>query len=566
MDSSASNLAVADYTVIAGFFVVMLAIGIYFYGRMRNLQDYFSGSRQVPWWLSGISFYMSSFSAFTFIAYSELAYKYGWVAVTAYWVTIPASLISAYFFASRWRRAAVTSPLEYIEERYGPALRQWLAWLGIPVKVIDDGLKLFAIGTLVSSGMGFPLEYAVFISGIIVLLYTFMGGLWAVLVTDFVQFIVMLIAVLVLLPLAFQKVGGFETFVGQAPEGFFAITADKYTWSYLFTFFVIITLNYCTSWSLVQRYYSVNSDKNARKVGYMVAIMNVLAPPILFAPAMAARVFMPEVENTTEVYALLCRTLLPIGMMGMIIAAMFSATLSMLSSDYNAVASVLTNDVYKRLIAPQASDRSLVYSARFITLLIGLISLGIALLVNQGESDLFQLMVKVFSLFLPPIALPMLAGLISRRVSNAGGLTGLILGMSVGLTAFWIGAYYPILRKEQYITAITFLTTLLGMGVGTLFFPTPLGEKKNIENFYQRVISPEADLKREEVSRESIFTPLPVIGLSLLGLGLLLIVVVLFAAPLAEAGLSLGVGFGMVVIGGLFLFGARRTKRKDMNQ
>ena len=155
------TLALADYVIIAGFFVVMLAIGLYYSGKMRNLQDYFSGSQKIPWWLSSISFYMSSFSAFTFVSYSALAYQYGWVAVTMYWVTVPAALLSAYFFATRWRRAANTSPLEYIEERFGPALRQGLAWLGIPVKMIDDGLKLYAIGTLVSAGLDFPLSRGV---------------------------------------------------------------------------------------------------------------------------------------------------------------------------------------------------------------------------------------------------------------------------------------------------------------------------------------------------------------------------------------------------------------------
>ncbi len=261
MNGSVTGLNQADYVVIGGFFLVMLFIGLYYARRMRTLQDYFSGGREVPWWLSGTSFYMSSFSAFTFVAYSELAYKYGWVSVTIFWVTIPSSLIGAYFFAARWRRAASTSPLEYIEERYGFGMRQCLAWLGIPVKVIDDGLKLFAIGTLVSSGLGFPLTQAIILSGSIILAYTFLGGLWAVLVTDFVQFIVMLVVVAVLLPLAFQAAGGWDHFVQNAPEGFFAYTSETYDWTYLLAFLIIIALNFSTSWSLVQRYYSVRRDR-----------------------------------------------------------------------------------------------------------------------------------------------------------------------------------------------------------------------------------------------------------------------------------------------------------------
>jgi len=359
------ELATADYAILVGFFAVMLAVGFYFSTRMRDLQDYFSGGRRVPWWLSGISLYMSSFSTFLFVAYSALAYQYGWVAVTACWTAAPAMLISAYFFAPRWRRATSTSPLEYIEERYGSALRQWLAWLGVPMTVIDDGLKLFAIGTLISSGLGIEkltvagfemegLNASILMSGVIMLAYTFMGGLWAVLITDCVQFVVMIVAVIALIPLALARVGGIDSFLAGLPEGFFHLTSPKYNTVYLTAFLVIMVFSYCTRWSFVQRYYSVGSDREARKVGYLVTVLAIVGPPLLFFPAMAATIFLPGVENPNEVYMLVCKSLLPVGMIGMMIAAMFSATLSMLSSDYNAVAAVLTNDVYRPLIAPRA--------------------------------------------------------------------------------------------------------------------------------------------------------------------------------------------------------------------
>ncbi len=511
---------------------------------------------------------MSSFSAFTFVAYSELAYKYGFVAVTAYWVTVPASLISAYFFAARWRRAATTSPLEYIEERYGAAFRQWLAWLGIPVKVIDDGLKLFAIGTLVSSGLGFPLEYAVLLSGSIMLLYTFLGGLWAVLITDFVQFVIMLMAVLVLIPLAFQQTGGVQGFVENAPEGFFTLTSEQYTWTYLFAFFVIIALNYSTSWSLVQRYYSVGNDREARKVGYWVALLNVIGPPLLFAPAMAARLFLPDVEQTEKIYGLLCQALLPVGMMGMIIAAMFSATMSMLSSDYNAVASVLTNDVYKRLLAKEPTDRSMVFVARCATLLVGLISLGIAIVViqNQGEGDIFEMMVKVFGIFLPPVAIPMLVGLTSRRVSNLGGLLGLLVGMTAGLFAYFLGSYYPLLTQVTVITSITFFSTVIGMVVGTLIQKNDGRQRERIARFFQQIDRDESELMKEIEEPLIDFSPLSVIGYSIVSLAGLLMVVVGLTQPFSESGLSLGVGLVMVAVGGIFIYVTEMSKRRKANE
>ncbi len=569
MNASPNALVFADYAVIAGFFTIMLAIGFYYSRRMRNLQDYFSGGRQVPWWLSGTSFFMSSFSAFTFVSYSELAYKYGWVSVTLYWVTVPATLISAYFFAMRWRRAAVTSPLEYIEERYSPALRQCLAWLGIPVKVIDDGLKLFAIGALVSSVFDFRMETAILLSGGIMLAYTFLGGLWAVLVTDFVQFVVMLAAVLVLIPLAFSQLGGLNVFITEAPDGFFHLTSDRYNWVYLIAFFVIITLNYSTSWSLVQRYYSARNEREARKAGYLVAALNVIGPPLFFAPAMAARFFLPDVENTKEIYALLCQTLLPVGMVGLLIAAMFSATMSMLSSDFNSAAAVLTNDVYKRLISPNASNRTLVFAGRVITLIIGFLSLCIAfwLVGKQGEGDLFELMVKLFGVFLPPIAIPMLLGLLSRNVNNAGGMTGLLSGIAAGLFAYALGSReeFSFLRTPQIITLITGTTTIVGVVAGMILRPMPNEQRNRIQSFFQRLETDRLNGEPDPVSVSDTASPIPVIALSIFALGVLLFGVVLSTVPEGERGLSLAMGLVLAAIGGI-AWGISHYQSKEKNQ
>lgn len=577
-----SSLTLADHAVIAGFFVVMLGVGFYFSTRMRDLQDYFSGGRRVPWWLSGVSLYMSAFSAFLFVAYSALAYQYGWVAVTACWTTVPAMMVSAVFFAARWRRATTTSPLEYIRVRYGAVLRQGLAWLGIPMTVIDDGLKLFAIGTLVSVGLGIgdlsvgnieldSLQVAILASGLIMLTYTFLGGLWAVLVTDFVQFVVMVVAVVVLVPLALDRVGGLGQFFANTPEGFFRLTQDpdaegsKYTWFYLFVFLVIMVLSYCSRWSFVQRYYSVRTDRDARKVGYLVAFLSLVGPPILFFPAMAARVFLPGVEDPNQVYMLLCKDLLPVGMIGMLIAAMFSATMSMLSSDYNAVAAVVTNDVCKPLFIPNASDRTYVWIGRISTLAIGVVSLGIGLLVASAlqDQDLFQLMARLFGVFLPPIAIPMLVGLLSRKASHAGALVGFLVGIVAGLAAYSFGSVVGLLtgdadlakrlndtlRYLTIITPITVVTTLLGLFVGTWLSPNSEEKQEAVDRFLEGVRANRAEA--QEGRRVATGTsPAPVIGTAVGALGALVVVVMILSPWVGQGSwVTLSVGCVMMAVG-----------------
>ena len=455
-----AHVQLPDYIMLVGYFVLMLAIGAYFYRYMRGMKDYFSGGNTIPWWLSGASFFMSSFSVFAFVYFSALAFKYGWVAVTLYWVTIPATVFSVVLFAKKWRRARIDSPVEYLETRYSPGLRQLFAWQGVPVLLIDDAFKLIAIGTFIAVSMNLPevesldlfglriplaemglhapIRYTMVLAALIMLLYTLMGGLWAVAVTDFVQFVVMSVAILVVLPLSMAKAGGVGQFVRNAPEGFFRFVNEEYNWIYV----GLLALLYCLAWSsvkwpLIQRYYCVRDEKEAAKVGWFVVLLNVVGPPLMFLPAMAAQQFLGDVPGK-EVYPRLCILLLPAGMLGLVIAAMFSATMSMLSSDYNACAGVLTNDVYRRLFRKKASQKELVLVGRLMTLLIGVFALWVAFLLSRGSGEqLFRNMVTLFSIATAPVAVPMILGLLSRRVTNAGAIIGFFCGLAVGLGLFF---------------------------------------------------------------------------------------------------------------------------------
>ena len=117
MNTTRLTLTAADYVVVVGYFALVLWIGLWFRRRMANVSDYFAGGHQIPWWMAGISHYMSSFSAFSFIAYAQIGYMYGWVAVTLFWVSIPGCLGGAIWFARRWRRARVVTPVLLQEPR-----------------------------------------------------------------------------------------------------------------------------------------------------------------------------------------------------------------------------------------------------------------------------------------------------------------------------------------------------------------------------------------------------------------------------------------------------------------
>jgi SSS family solute:Na+ symporter len=555
-----------DYFILVGYFILMLGIGAYFYRFMQGMKDYFSGGNRIPWWLSGVSFWMSSFSVFAFVFYSGLAYKYGWVAVTIYWVTVPATLVSVLFFSVRWRRARIDSPVEYLETRYGSAMRQLVAWQGVPVKIVDDGLKLVAIGTFISVGLGLDLKQSMVGCALIMMAYTFMGGLWAVAVTDFIQFVVLAAAIIIVLPLSIAEVGGVANLVENAPEGFFRLTVDKYDWVYVGTLVVLFSLSWSSiQWALIQRYYCVPTETDALKVGWLVVALNIIGPPLMYLPAMAARQFLPELADEAHVYPLLCAKLLPAGMLGLVIAAMFSATMSMLSSDYNVCASVLTNDIYRRLLRPHASDRELVLVGRLMTLLIGLLALGIALfLLGRSGEKMFRTMVTLFSVASAPVGIPMVAGLLSRKATNAGALTGLVCGLVLGLILLvrledethLFGAVW---QKENLLFISTSLVTLITMILVSALKPTGQQERDRVESFHERLAKPVGELEQDNVIQSpkgsAVLSPFRVVGISIVFIALMMIAVL----PWVEGNLAKGLD---ALLGGLLLLiGAVMTWR-----
>ncbi len=562
-----------DYFILGGYFILMLGIGAYFYRYMKGMKDYFSGGNNIPWWLSGVSFYMTSFSAYAFITYSALAYRFGWVGVTLLWISMPATMVSVLFFAKRWRRARIDSPVEYLETRFSPTVRQLFAWHGVPVRVFDDALKLIATGTFLSVGLGMGLRSSMIVSGGIMLVYTLMGGLWAVTVTDFVQFIVLSCAITILLPLAVIRAGGISAILHNSPPGFFHLTSPEYNWVYICSGLLLAGLCFSAlHWQLVLRYYCVPTERDAQKVGWLVVGLYFIGPPVMFLPALAARQFVTDLTKDTDIYPTLCAHLLAPGMLGLMIAAMFSSTMSTLSGTYNVCANVLTTDVYRRLIRPNSSQRELVYVGRIMTLVVGGISISLALfLAGGGSEQLFRNMVKLFSTAAAPVAIPMILGLTWRRATNRGVLTGFATGLATGFILLWcLPNEFMLLnlhwKKENLILVSTVLATIVPAVAVSLTQRVGENERGRINAFHQRLEMPigtlPEDISPAPTGQGSHMSPFRVVGISVMLIGAMMLVITPWVAEGVQRVLNGGLAGGMLLLGFLMERRSRLAARK----
>jgi SSS family transporter len=497
------SLSLPDVLVIAGYFVLVVWIGLYFRRRMTTPKDFFAGGHEIPWWLAGVSHYMSSFSALSFVAYAQLGYQYGWVSITLFWVTVPACTLGGLIFARRWRQARVITPVEFLERRFNIAIRQLFAWAGIPMKVFEDGLKIFATSLFLAGSMGMTVPQAILACGIVTILYTLLGGLWALTVTDYIQFLMKILAMLLLLPLAIWHAGGIRAGFSNLPQGFFRPVNGPYTWVYVIGFCVLITISYNGSWALAQKYYSVRNERDAAKAGYLSAALNFIGAPIMIVPSMIGRKLLPDLiaqNRTADAYVLLVLKLLPAGMIGVVIAALLSATMATVSADFSSLASVLTQDVYHRLIRPSASAAQLLRVGRILTVVVGAGSLACSLWIAlSGQQSLLELMVTVAGVFLAPSYLPLLAALTVRALTWKGALTGYIAGIISGFgmlglrfaeashhTAQWLRDF------DGISIMVNTLVTIAGMWIGSRFLAAGSAERLQIQRFFQAMEQPVA--------------------------------------------------------------------------
>ena len=559
-----TGLHTADHIIIVGYFSLLTLIGIYFWKRMKHVRDFFTGGNAIPWWLAGVSFYLTGFSAFTFVAYSEMAYRFGFVAVTLAWSSAVGMVVGTLLLAARWRRARIMSPIEFLETRYSPAIRQVLAWAGLPLKIIDDGLKIYATGVFVSVGLGYDLKTSILVSGLVMLLYTFMGGLWAVVVTDFIQFIILTLGVLVLFPLVFSHVSSIDFFTAGAPGGFLLPISAPFSPIYVLAFYLLIMLSYNGNWAFAQKFYSVRDERAARKAGMLAVALKILGPPLFILPAMAARSLMPELlqppNSPQYTYAALSLKFLPAGLMGLMIAAMFSATMSTLSGDYNVMASVITEDIYRRLFDKEATQRRLIIVGRVATLVVGALTISIGItLIASARKGLFEVMVTVFGLFVGPMLIPMLAGLLIRRVTWRGAAAGIATGFASGLTLYLYKVFVlsanpaidPNWLRYDY-EAISILTnfglTILAMTLTTLLQKVPDDERIRIDEFFTRLSTPvDPETTHAKVTGE-VFSPFYIIAWVTAGTGLMLLVASMVQTDLVGRMVNIGAGLVLFVV------------------
>ena len=427
-----TNLITFDYLAILIYLLLMAGIGVFFKWYVKDINAYIKGSNTIPWMAAGISNFMALFSTFVFVAYAGIAYEHGMVAVTVFSSTIPACIIGAMIFAKRWRRAGVSSPVEYLETRFNLSVRQTVSWVGLIITILDNMVRLYAIGLFLTAVTPLSLPLTLIISSVIVIFFTLYGGIWAVSIMGTIQFVILIFTSIILLWLSLDVVDGLNELTQKIPDHFNWFNGPKGHFFWLGVYYVMIVIKYNSNWIFIQRFYIVKDEKSAQKVGFLTAGLFLVFPIIFMIPPIVSAVLFPDLPDKEMAYVAIANRLLPPGLMGVMIASMFSATMSSLNSEYNVIASVLSNDVYKRLINNNATDRQMLMVAKLSTIFVGLIILIGGLFIKDfgGAFEANKLFTGIFAI---PVGIPLIFGIIARKASPNGAMLTVILGAVAGI-------------------------------------------------------------------------------------------------------------------------------------
>jgi solute:Na+ symporter, SSS family len=504
-----------DYITIIIFSLIILVAGLSFGKKGTNMKSFFAAGGSVPWSMNGLSLFMSFFSAGTFVVWGSIDYKNGLVAITIQMAMCIAGFVIGYFIAPRWWKSKALTVAEFLTNRFGKRIQQYYTYIFLFLSLGYTGAFLYPVAKILNVTTGFDINYAILLLGGMIMIYTAVGGLWAVVVTDVLQFVILTAAVLLVIPLSIKEVNGLDNFIIQAPDQFFNIFSGEYTYAFIIAFTVYNIVFIGGNWAYVQRYTSVKDSKSSGKVGYLFGALYLISPLIWMLPPMIYRVLNPDLQGLEAegAYLMICKEVLPVGVLGLMLGGMIFATASSVNTSLNLAAAVLTNDIFKPL-RPDSTDKTLMRVARLTTILFGIGTIGVAFMVPFA-GGIVEVVLSIAAITGGALYGPAIWALFSQKQTGKSilGVTVISLVINVFFKFISPKAFdFALNRTEELILGIGIPFTLLVLY--ELLAPIAIKQPKKIELSASEIVEEIAESGQNEFG-------IKVLGFSFIAIGLM---------------------------------------------
>lgn len=432
-----NNLHWIDYLIMFLTLAVSVGVGVYFSKKQKNTDNYFKAQGSIPSWAIGMSILATLISSVTFLAYPGEGYSSNWIRLVQ-GLMVPITLLAIIgFVVPLFRKVIKLSAYEYFERRFGSLARYYTSVSFMLTHFAKMGSVFYLISLALSGMIGIDTTTIIWVIGIAIILLTLMGGIEAVIWLDVIQgFLLILGGVISLGVILFTTEGGPANIWHVAMEGG-RIGFGPFDWDFVNLTFWVMALNgvfyaiqkYGTDQTIIQRYLTAKTDKEAIKASLMGVLLSVPVWALFMFIGTAlyayyqietAAVPLPEGIKADAIFPFFITHQLPVGVVGLVISALIAAAISSLDSDLNCLSAILVEDYYKRF-KPESTDQQQLQMGRLFTVLAGIGAIGVALVyVNAGNSGVLSVIFTLYAIFSGGIAGMFLLGVFSTRANKKG--------------------------------------------------------------------------------------------------------------------------------------------------
>ena len=495
-----SHIGWIDWLILSSYGILLIGIGWYYSYRQKSKDDYYLGGRSIHPFFAGISLYVSFFSAISYLAIPGEVIKFGPLYALAAIVGAPIIyILTSYFIIPFFMKLKITSAYEILEKPLGKGVRQVGSFVFIITRFLWMGLLLYLASKAMVIMMGWSenlILVIILVLGTITIFYTSMGGLKAVLMTDVIQFFILLLGAVLTIGIVAVKFGGVSTIIPASWSGNWKsvdfISFNPYIrLTIFFAFINNITWWLCTSGSdqmAIQRFLSTKDLKSARKTFFHTQLGLVVITTLLMFVGFSVMGFynihpnlLPSCTNISIeadfLFPHFIANQFPPGISGLVIAALFSASMSSLSSGVNSIGSIVTTDIVPALFKNYKKINSL-RNIRFISVSIGIVAILLSIVIQFVPGNIIEVTAKTNGLFIAPLFNLFINALFIKKAKPFGVIMGSVYGF---MTAFLVG-FWDVLTSGPplsflWIAISSLIVSVLSSLLFNFIFPSVQGKK-----------------------------------------------------------------------------------------
>lgn len=612
-------LELSDWLVIAFYLLFMIALGPVFKSFNKNASDFFRGGGNMTWWIATASIFMTGFSAWTYTGAAGKIYKVGIFFLTLTVANFFGAVFTVFFTAHKFRQMRVITGNEAVRDRYGKVNEQIMTWLPMPFNVLFGGISLYTIAMFMSCafvreldfvngsafgalceglGLNGGMVFMILILSVVIVVMTMLGGSWAATAGDFVQMLILVavsiaVAVLVLMR---PEIGGVTGLVRQVAKRADLVDISRMSrWWIFIPYLVTLILNQTILQNSLTagaaKFVFVKTGKDARRISAIAWLAAIPHTLIFMIPALACALlvsqadmasFFPKLDHPEEgAYIQIASTVLPHGLMGLLICAIFAATLTSMNSGLNATSGSIIRNIYLPLINPNASEERQVWLGRAFTLVLGVLYALVAIFFSTLKTlPLYELVLIAATSTGIPQAVPLFLGMFHKKAPDWSAWSTLAIGFATSILLVFLlsdanikswFASFRLSQAEVNDLKLALTTGVLILVCAVWFYLCLLAAKKRdeatelrVQEFFKRMntkIDPEAE--NASAAYNSDARQFDVIGKLCIVYGVSIIALLIFDNAPGGKLCILACGGSITAIGAWLYYCGKRKSRLD---